>query len=392
MLRFPAIGAKGVLTGVEMLQNEVRAYRSHFGWSQDELARRTGLSRAGISAIETGRLVPSTAAALALAAALECSVEALFRLRGDQTDDRGADWAWAPRAEDMRYWCALVGGRRRLYPVEFSSLGLIPHDGTSADGTCHESIQADPSRTLVLASCDPAVGLLAAQIARTDGFRLIVLPRSSRAALDLLARGLVHAAGVHLARSDSSDANATEAREQLHGGSEPAYQLVRVADWEEGIALARGLNLKTIRAVVGAKLRWIGREAGSAAQQCLEEILGHSAQDHPRRRLRRVTGHRAVADAIRASWADVGVCLRLACAEAELQFLGVRSEAYEICMGDSFLHDARGKALLQVLQSAAFRRILGDLPGYDISRTGEVQRIRLGAHGRSPTPCESPLT
>jgi molybdate-binding protein/DNA-binding XRE family transcriptional regulator len=337
------------------------------------------LSRAGISAIETGRLVPSTAAALALAAALECSVEALFRLGRAQTLNAAEDWAWTPRAKDARYWCAVLGGRHRLYPVEFSSLGLVPHDGTFHDGTYHETAYVDPARTLVLASCDPAVGLLAAQIARTDGFRLVVLPRSSRAALDLLARGLVHAAGVHLARSESSDANAAQARQQLRGGGEHTYQLVRVADWEEGIALARGLRLKTIRAVVAAKLRWIGREPGSGAQQCLEEILEQSGPRTPMRHLRRATGHRGVAEAIRASWADAGVCLRLACEEADLQFLGVRSEAYEICMGESLVHDPRGRALVQVLQSAAFRRILGDLPGYDNSRTGELQRIPLEA-------------
>src|SRR4051812_11996424 len=62
------------------LENDVRAYRDRLGWSQDELARLSSLSRAGISAIETGRLVPSTGAALALARAFGCTVEDLFRL------------------------------------------------------------------------------------------------------------------------------------------------------------------------------------------------------------------------------------------------------------------------------------------------------------------------
>ena len=73
-----------ILAGRLMLENEVRAYRTRLGWSQEELASRSGLSRAGISAIETGRLVPSTAAALALASALECTVEAIFRLPGSR--------------------------------------------------------------------------------------------------------------------------------------------------------------------------------------------------------------------------------------------------------------------------------------------------------------------
>ena len=47
-----------ILAGRLMLENEVRAYRTRLGWSQEELASRSGLSRAGISAIETGRLIP----------------------------------------------------------------------------------------------------------------------------------------------------------------------------------------------------------------------------------------------------------------------------------------------------------------------------------------------
>ena len=79
-----------------MLENDVRATRLRLGWSQEDLASRSGVSRAGISAIETGRLVPSTAAALALAAAMGTTVEALFRLPGTRAAGDGEAWAWAP--------------------------------------------------------------------------------------------------------------------------------------------------------------------------------------------------------------------------------------------------------------------------------------------------------
>ncbi len=116
---------------VPMLVNEVRAHRIRRGWSQEELAKRSGLSRAGISAIETGRLVPSTAAALGLASALGCTVEALFRLPGTPPVDDREEWAWAPPSTDWRYWRAEVCGRRYRFPVEVSPLGLLPHDGTA---------------------------------------------------------------------------------------------------------------------------------------------------------------------------------------------------------------------------------------------------------------------
>ncbi len=153
------------------MENDLRARRGRAGWSQAELGRRAGLSRAEISAIETGRLVPSTAAALALARCLDCSVESLFRL----PEREQAAWAWnsEPPFGSGRFWRAEVAGRVRLYPVEVSPLGLLPHDGTFGDQRLDFHPGDESLRTLVLASCDPAVGLLHAELARMAGIRLI---------------------------------------------------------------------------------------------------------------------------------------------------------------------------------------------------------------------------
>ncbi len=58
--------------------NRVREQRLARGLSQADLAVQSGLSRPAVSAIEIGRLVPSVAAALALARVFGCSVEELF--------------------------------------------------------------------------------------------------------------------------------------------------------------------------------------------------------------------------------------------------------------------------------------------------------------------------
>ena len=87
--------------------------------------------------------------------------------------------------------------------------------------------------------------------------------------------------------------------------------------------------------------------------------------------------HRGVTEAIRSSWADAGVCLRLTCEEANLSFLSVRHEAYDICFPDALAGDRRMKALLEVARSASFRRSLGDLPGYQTERTGALTHVRI---------------
>ena len=361
------------LTGAPMLENDVRARRIHLGWSQEELASRSGLSRAGISAIETGRLVPSTAAALALSAAMGTTVESLFRLPGTRPVVEGEAWAWPPPSLPCRYWRAEVGGRTYLYPVEVSTLGLVPHDGTAHEGSREDRERSDPARTLVVACCDPAAGLIAAELARQEEMRLLVLPRSSVAALELLERGLVHAAGIHLARADDPEGNAPAIREKL--GADRAWNLLHVAGWDEGIVLDPGLGLGSIREVVGARLRWVLREPGSGAQQCLDELLGPAGSRRSSRGSPRAFDHRGVAGAIRGHGADAGICLRLAGDEAGLRFLSVRREAYDLCLPEPFLADPRGRALLRVVRSEAYRRLLLDLPGYDVGRTGELQPI-----------------
>ena len=99
------------------------------------------------------------AAALALAAAFGCRVDDLFRLESSKPHD--AEWAWRPVREPCRYWLATVAGRRLRYPVEPSPLGAVEHDGVFRDGQCFATAEVDPERTIILACCDPAVGLLA---------------------------------------------------------------------------------------------------------------------------------------------------------------------------------------------------------------------------------------
>ncbi len=361
-----------------MLENDVRSVRVRLGWSQEELASRSGVSRAGISAIETGRLVPSTAAALALASAMGTTVESLFRLPGSQPSPGEPAWAWPPPFTPWRYWRAEVAGRASLYPVEDSPIGLVPHDGTAGPSGCEPGPRSDPARTLVLACCDPAVGLLAAELARQEDVRLIVLPRSSGAALELLERGLVHAAGIHLARDDRPEGNAAAILARSAAGSTTAqhrWQLLRIAGWDEGIALAPGLALGSIRDVLAARLRWVVREPGSGARQCLDELLESPRRPRTPRSWPVAFDHRGVAGAIKGRGADAGICLRLAGEEAGLHFLSVRHEAYDLCLADDPRDAPLLRALIRVVRSEPYRRLLADLPGYDTARTGELQPV-----------------
>jgi molybdate-binding protein/DNA-binding XRE family transcriptional regulator len=345
--------------------NPVLARRLAREWSQAELAARAGISRAAVSAIEGERLSPSVATALALAAVFECSVEELFG-RPATPVSTGTDWAWLPRTEACRYWEASVNSRRRLYPVEAVTLNPTPHDGVWQYGVLRESGLATAETTLVMACCDPTAGLLAAEYARASGFRLLVFPRGGRSALELLRQRLVHVAGLHYSTDESPERNAEAVRAQFGGDC----RLLRVAKWESGIALATDDRSRSAESVARRPLRWATRESGSAARECLDELLG-------KRRFagREVNGHAAVAEAVRAGWAEAGVCVRFSAAEAGLNFLPVRKESLDLCFPAPFQHDARIQALVRLLRSRNHRRLISELPGYDAHQTGEMMSV-----------------
>jgi molybdate-binding protein/transcriptional regulator with XRE-family HTH domain len=349
-----------------MLTNRLKARRLERQWSQADLAAKAGISRTAVSAIEGRRLVPSVAAALALAAALGCAVEDLFGPEKAATADEPS-WAFPPLTTPCRYWLARVGDRLLRYPTEPSEAGLVEHDGLFANGCSQTRQFSAPDETLVMACCDPAAGILVRQLARDTGIRLLVITRSSREALVLLGQGLIHLAGIHLAAVDFPQGNAEAVRAELGSG----YSLLRLAQWQEGLALAPRLGLRSIRAALRAKLRWVGREPGSGARQCLDELL--SGRPAPRRQ---ASNHRAVAESIRCDWADAGVCLRLAGEEAGLSFFTVRQEIFDICFRSADAADPRLEAFQKTVRSSSYRRLMGDLPGYDSSATGELQQLK----------------
>jgi molybdate-binding protein len=198
---------------------------------------------------------------------------------------------------------------------------------------------------------------------RISGLRLIVLSRSSQQALALVKHGLVHVAGLHIATPDKPGGNRIAAREQL----DREFRLLRVARWQEGVALSQGSTIRSVDNAVRSRLHWVGREPGSAARQCLDDLIPHSQS--PRRI---AFDHHGVAEAIRCGWADAGVCLRLVAEEAGLRFLPVRQEIFELCFPAEIETDPRILALKEAVRSPEYRRQLADLPGYEPRECGEM--------------------
>jgi putative molybdopterin biosynthesis protein len=340
----------------------VAARRKDLGWSQEELAARSGVPRSSVSAIEAGRLTPAVSTALALAKCMECSVEELFG--GEQkVSGKGFVWAWGVEVDTLRYWEAEVSGRRLLYPVESMPGSAWSHDGVSKTGVLHERGRWEPGQTLVMAGCDPAAGLLSAEYAAASGFRLLAFNRGGGVALELLKQGLVHVAALHRSTAEHPTRNEETVRSFLGTG----YRLLRCAEWKEGVALTSANPARSLKACVSQVRQWAVREPGSAARECLDELL-----ERPSHSKRVVMSHHAVVEAVRGGWADAGVCVQLCAQDAGLRFLPIRTESLDLCFPTALERDPRIQALIRLLRSRAHRRLVDELPGYDARLTGEM--------------------
>jgi len=73
-----------------VLKNSLKQCRLNYGLTQEELARRLGICRQTIMAIESGRRAPSITLTLRLAGELSTNVEELFWLATSKPADRFA--------------------------------------------------------------------------------------------------------------------------------------------------------------------------------------------------------------------------------------------------------------------------------------------------------------
>ncbi|TQR19840.1 helix-turn-helix transcriptional regulator [Psychrobacillus vulpis] len=67
-----------------MLKNRVKELRARFSYTQGELGEKAGVTRQTIGFIEKGDFSPSITLSLKLAHILECKVDELFWLEGEE--------------------------------------------------------------------------------------------------------------------------------------------------------------------------------------------------------------------------------------------------------------------------------------------------------------------
>ncbi len=367
------------------IQNQLSSIRQSRGFGAADLARKVGVSRQTIYAIEAGSFVPNTEVALKLARELEVPVEDLFSLQSNKPEIPAASHSELLSATPVKKGQAVrvcqVGTRRVSIPVNASPYYLPEADGIiSKLGRSRAKAELVSFTTeeihqkkLVLAGCDPAIGLISGMVEKLSGIEIVSAAASSKLALQWLYEGKVHIAGSHLEDPATGEFNLPYIRKEFPADD---FAVISFARWEEGFVTAPGnpKNLKKPQDLTKKSVRFVNREPGSGSRALLDRLLKSAAI--PANKVSGYNliayGHLAVAYLVLTGVADCCLATRSAAQTFQLDFVPLQSERYDFVMRRQTMKLPLAESFLDILQRATLRRKLEMFAGYDTAQTGMV--------------------
>ena len=396
------------------LHNSVRRYRRDLRLSQEALGDQVGVSRHAIMAIEGGRQVPSTTLALRLADTFDCAVKDLFRLEPVpelevHLPPPHPAATTTPPAPSSRVSVGRVGGRWAAHPLPAHATGAAdaiveeggahtppdrPATGASDPEPASEALRFRSARVrpvrgmqqlernVLVAGCAPLLANLAHRVGEGSGdARATWIPASSHRALDLLAAGMVHIAGLHLSGGESSEANVRAVRRRFPGKRMLVVNLTR---WRQGFVVAarNPLDIHDAADLLRPGVRVVGREPGTGADELFARLLAGETGGQPDFSGPVAEGHLDVARRVHCGAADAGVAIESAALAWGLGFVPLVGERFDLVIPASIAETPPVSRFLDTLDDPGFRAEAASLPGYDTTISGHASTLEAGSAGR----------
>jgi DNA-binding XRE family transcriptional regulator len=344
----------------------LRTRRLECGLTQAELAARAGVSRQLVAAVEAGHNTPAVDAALGLARALGTTVEELF----SSAPSGVVSALGGPLRDGAPLRVGRVGDQ--LVAAELADHGIAgatwaKPDATIESGALRLFAGATP-RGLVLAGCDPALGVAEAMLEGLGPASLLALSAATDTGLAALARGGVHAAVVHGPEGDLPD---------------PPIPVLRLhlARWRVGIAAAPRLKRRSLGALLHGGAPIVQRDPAAASQQALARAASKagvtSAPPGPR-----AQGHIEAAR-VAATLGCAAITTEAAARAFDLAFLPLEEHTVQVWLARRWQDHPGADALANLLASVAFTDRVAQFGGYDLAGCGAPVTVRRRRAGQS---------
>src|SRR5262245_6787267 len=213
---------------------------------------------------------------------------------------------------------------------------------------------------------------------RESGSGLASLAEGSEAGLGRLVRGEVAAAAIHLHRLDGDDDTANLDAVAAAAGLHDAV-VIAFARREQGLIVAPGnpLRLSDLRSVAERRARIAMRPQGAGAQLLLMALLRRDGLSPAA--LAKITppcpAGPDIAQAVQASRADCGIATRSVAHAANLDFVPLAWERFDLVLRQRDYFLPAQQALFAFLRSKTFADRARELTGYDVAEAGEVRLV-----------------
>ncbi|WP_026434533.1 substrate-binding domain-containing protein [Acidovorax sp. JHL-9] len=193
-------------------------------------------------------------------------------------------------------------------------------------------------------------------------------------AIRALNEGRCTLAGFHTVDQPAADSVAARSYKPL---LQPGlHKIIGFAQRTQGLIVAPGnpIGLRSLADVVRTGARFINRPLGTGTRVLLDDLLaqaGVDAQAIPGY-TRNEPSHTAIAQAVAAGAADVGMGIEVVARARGLDFVPLVQERYHLACLKASLDQPATQALRRLLQTPEWRAHMKALPGYTPLHCGEV--------------------
>jgi putative molybdopterin biosynthesis protein len=246
--------------------------------------------------------------------------------------------------------------------------------GETVDVHLYRSRAAISRSIVAVGSHDLSLDLLAQHLAeRAPGMRLTSANVGSLGGLIALRRQEAHLAGSHLLDPETGEYNWAYVRRYL---PDQDVVLVTLVEREQGFIVPAGnpAGLAGWDDLCRHELRFVNRQRGAGTRVLLDYELGQRGLDPstlPGYGREEYT-HLAVAAAVASGTADFGLGIRAAANALQLGFVPLTLERYDLVIPRQQYASRLLQPLLDLLSDGEFRAAVAAMPGYRVSRMGEL--------------------
>ena len=357
---------------VSLIMCALKELRQKSGYTQSQLADMLGIKRQAIYDIESGRYLPNTLIALRLAKILNVTVEDIFEEKLPET--MSVEFVEEASPESR---ISIVKIRDKFVGYPLKSEDILNGGIRSADGRYlgNGNVRLFKNEKLIentaaVLGCDPAFGILSSYLPASET-SLYHRFASSKKAVEALAAGHAHAAGVHVQGSGNQGLNVDFARRFM---KRQKFGIITFAEYEEGFIVAKGNPLKigSCADLVNPKIRFVNREAGAAIRFHLEDAL--KEKGIPFEAINGfsecVYNHADGAQLVRYGLADAVLGLRVLTKVYEVDFVPMSSVRCDLIIPADLWDSRPVRLLADILQTKRFRMELQSIADYNTGNTG----------------------